>query len=990
MRNAVPVRILAALVVVAGLANRLSASEPQGTPHWIWASSTAEPAGAVRVVKRFQVGDGVASANIRLAADFCDVQVLINGRPALAIEPYCQAATVDVKSWLKRGENEITAVAKSVPGPAALALRLTIDSAAGRQFVDSDPSWQSVDSQSAVQSLGAVAPQLWGVGRRSADIDAFDNYEQWRQATGDAPATEPATFWVAPGFEVALVRTAQPDEGSWVSMAFDPQGRLTIAREDQGLIRLTLDEQRRSASQVETIDTTLLECRGLLYAHGALYANANNSKGLYRLTDDDGDGRFDRKELLREFPGGVGHGRNDLALGPDGMIYSIHGDSVDVPTADVLDRTSPLREARRGKKTSEGVLLRTDRDGKEWELVCGGLRNPFGVALNAVGDAFTYDADAEFDMGTPWYRPTRVVQLASGADYAWRGVTGRWPPYFPDHAARAVATLDIGKGSPTAVAFAAGSKFPPPYHDALFILDWAYGRVLAVYLAPRGAGYRAGAETFLKGRPLNVTDLAFGPDGAMYLITGGRKTQSALYRVSFVGAAAGDARPTRHELDCRQHAASARKLRTQLEALHGRSDPAALDLAWPHLDHADPHIRFAARIAVEHQPVATWRDRVLSEKRRTTQLVAMTSLVASGQQDIARGVVDRLLDMRLADLTTTERHSVLHLYGELHQAAAAAVTPRSEQIQTQLLECLNPVDQEPLTVGPLGTSQDVRRACILLLAELGSRRAVSSARPMLMSDDQADRLMGLLALRNVKEGWTAQARQQYFESLSGASRFVGGEGLPKFLANLRSESVATLTGDERRQWAELIEPRVAAEPDLVLPQRPIVKEWNLDDLTPHLGDSTRRGDADRGASVFRDALCARCHRFGTSGPAVGPDLTHVAARFSRRDLLQSILAPAAVVAENYRNMLVVMKDGRSLTGRVLAEGDYRSQSLRLATNPLRPSEVVEINKQDIERSKTSDTSPMPAHLLDTFDAQAVLDLLAFLEAGAPPPASSIK
>ena len=44
------------------------------------------------------------------------------------------------------------------------------------------------------------------------------------------------------------------------------------------------------------------------------------------------------------------------------------------------------------------------------------------------------------------------------------------------------------------------------------------------------------SETFLKGQPLNVTDLEFGADGSMYLITGGRKTQSKLYRVTYTGA----------------------------------------------------------------------------------------------------------------------------------------------------------------------------------------------------------------------------------------------------------------------------------------------------------------------------------------------------------------------------------------------------------------------------------------------------------------------
>ena len=85
-------------------------------------------------------------------------------------------------------------------------------------------------------------------------------------------------------------------------------------------------------------------------AHDALYANANNSKGLYRLRDTDGDDRFDEVKLLRQFPGGVGHGRNDLALGPDGMIYSMHGDSVEVPLDDIRDYTSPLRERRSGQK----------------------------------------------------------------------------------------------------------------------------------------------------------------------------------------------------------------------------------------------------------------------------------------------------------------------------------------------------------------------------------------------------------------------------------------------------------------------------------------------------------------------------------------------------------------------------------------------------------------------------------------------------------------
>ncbi len=57
---------------------------------------------------------------------------------------------------------------------------------------------------------------------------------------------------------------------------------------------------------------------------------------------------------------------------------------------------------------------------------------------------------------------------------------------------------------------------------------------------------------------------------------------------------------------CRREA---RTLRHQLEAFHGRRDPKAVDAAWPHLGSPDRFIRWAARVAIEHQAPETWRDR---------------------------------------------------------------------------------------------------------------------------------------------------------------------------------------------------------------------------------------------------------------------------------------------------------------------------------------------------------------------------------------------
>ena len=80
-----------------------------------------------------------------------------------------------------------------------------------------------------------------------------------------------------------LLRTATKEEGSWVSVEFDDKGRLLIGREGPGILRMTLPKSRFERPAVEVVNTELNECRGLLWAYDSLYANANNSKGFYRL-----------------------------------------------------------------------------------------------------------------------------------------------------------------------------------------------------------------------------------------------------------------------------------------------------------------------------------------------------------------------------------------------------------------------------------------------------------------------------------------------------------------------------------------------------------------------------------------------------------------------------------------------------------------------------------------------------------------------------------
>ncbi|MDZ4852338.1 MAG: PQQ-dependent sugar dehydrogenase [Pirellulaceae bacterium] len=988
------------LALIFIVAVRAEAPEvDRALPHWIWASEESFSSEAslasdsfVRFESSIDVTIPIRMAKLKIAADFCHVRVILNQRLLAEIEPYCETIELDATDAMRLGKNTFQIEAMKRAGPTAIAASLTYGVADQQQLhsLVTDDNWEYVlDSKRAKPtpakkaiSSGKVTPELWGIGRRSTQVDATENYEQWRQATSGTSVAG-NSFWTVPGFEVSLVRQANEEEGSWVSMAFDPKGRLTIAREEKGLLRMTLDESMQSVAQVEVVNNELLECRGLLFAYDSLYASANKSKGLYRLRDTDGDDAYDDVQLLREFPGGTGHGRNDLALGPDGWIYAIHGDSVEVPSSDFIDRTSPFRDLLRGKSVGQGHVIRTDPDGKRWEILASGMRNPFGIAVNPDGDWFTYDADAEFDMGTPWYRPTRVVQLRSGADYGWRSVTGKWPPYFADHPDNAMPTLDIGKGSPTAVMFATDANFPEAYRRCLLILDWTYGRILAVHLSPRGAGYRANAETFLQGRPLNVTDLAVGPDGALYIITGGRKTQSALYRIAYTGAIEPHPLPTLHEQQCAEHSTQSKGIRSQLEKMHVPGNELTtdfMDLAWLHLDSDDWGLRQSARVAIEHQPLSQWLENALSESRTTASLEACSALVRSGEASVVSRVIERLLGYDPKSLSLSQNWMLVQCYQLLEASSPNKLDDRKLEIIGQTDSIFQSVLPSGTSIGRSGTSHQLLGACASLLATRGSPTIVPEvSRTLLASSVQEQRLHGLLALRNVRTGWTKETRELYFRTLQEGASFLRGEGMQKFLSQLRSDAIETLSESERLELAGLLEPKaVVVEAFDPTRLRPTVQKWSMQDLLPVLSEASFKPDKVRGAAIFGDAMCNRCHRAGAVGPAVGPDLTHIANRFSKKDILQSIVEPSLVIAENYRKVQVSTTDGRVLVGRMLIEGDYRSQKIQLATDSLNSAETIEIDKSDIESIKESPVSPMPEGLLDGFQISEILDLLAFL------------
>lgn len=812
----------------------------------------------------------------------------------------------------------------------------------------------------------AAAPVSAANAPADTTITPLDNYEQWKAALDTGNGVAAPSFSLTSGFEIETLRTARPDEGSWIALTFDPKGRAIVAREKRGLLRFTLSPHAISS---EVVDDTLDEVRGLLHTPDGLYANANISRGLFLLRDTTGNDRFDSITPLVKTRAG-GHGRNSLALGPDGLVAMIHGDSVELPPGFRKLTPPTVPGLLPGDDLPHGHLMRADPGG-QWTVVASGLRNPVGLDFNADGEAFTYDADAETDMGTPWYRATHVRHLVSGADFGWRRVTGRWPPYYPDQPDNPPVTLAIGKGSPTAVKFGTRSHFPPAYQRALFILDWSYGRIVAVHLTPQGASYAARAETFLRGRPLNVTSLDFGPDGAMYFVTGGRNTQSALYRVRYAGPPVRDAAPTAEEAKRAIAATEARALRRKLGAFHGRQDSRAVAVAWPLLDDADPWIAHAARVAIEHQPASEWTARALEESTATRALPALMALTRVGPKEALPAVLERLARFGNGTLSVAEWRMLFLTAGY----ATQRLGPLNRGVKEQLIARLE-------SLVPHASPEINREACRLLF-QLEAPGAVSRAAALLVAArDQEEKLHYLQLLGRARNGWTEENRLRFFRVLAQTPSFRGGAGLPQFVKAIETEALASLSETERTRFVAMLAAGRGRATPAVAPvtPRPFVREWTLNDFASAPDGGGRKPDLQHGREIYRAALCALCHQLGEEGQSVGPDLTDVASRFNRHDLLESILEPSRVVSETYRQVTVTTKQGGTVTGRV-AQTDFRLPVLRLASDPLAPQNAVDVAKDDIVSYVESAVSPMPPGLLNRFTRDEILDLLAYLESG---------
>ena len=137
-------------------------------------------------------------------------------------------------------------------------------------------------------------------------------------------------------------------------------------------------------------------------------------------------------------------------------------------------------------------------------------------------------------------------------------------------------------------------------------------------------------------------------------------------------------------------------------------------------------------------------------------------------------------------------------------------------------------------------------------------------------------------------------------------------------------------------------------------------------LTPEF---LNKANLEQGRSLF-EKNCSSCHVMYGQGGRIGPDLTG-SDRKNLNYLLENIVAPSSVVAETFQTSVIMLEDGRLLTG-VVSEQNERT--LKLQTK----EELLTLDRTLIEESKRTKLSLMPDGLLDTLSDEEKRDLFGYL------------
>lgn len=259
------------------------------------------------------------------------------------------------------------------------------------------------------------------------------------------------------------------------------------------------------------------------------------SPNIFVFTDEDGDDIPDKKEVLFKTKGGFqsDHGMHSILFGPDGKLYFTfgnHGEALLDKDGNIIKDIYGREIAQTLKPYQDGMSVRCDVDGKNFEVLGWNFRNNYELCLDSYGRIWQSDND---DDGVRSNRINYVLPYGNygykdemtGAD--WRAYRTNkedsvWKQHWHQNDPGVVPNLKImGAGSPTGIFIYEGSLLPEKYHGSLFLGDAGNNEILSYKINNQNAGYSIETRVLMdaseKDQWFRPSDLTVAPDGSVFV-----------------------------------------------------------------------------------------------------------------------------------------------------------------------------------------------------------------------------------------------------------------------------------------------------------------------------------------------------------------------------------------------------------------------------------------------------------------------------------------
>ncbi|MCH2105190.1 MAG: HEAT repeat domain-containing protein [Planctomycetes bacterium] len=287
-------------------------------------------------------------------------------------------------------------------------------------------------------------------------------------------------------------------------------------------------------------------------------------------------------------------------------------------------------------------------------------------------------------------------------------------------------------------------------------------------------------------------------------------------------------------------------------------------------------------------------------------------------------------------------------------AAVVSDGAKSGALRGRALAALHTVGAEEwqaaLEVGLQSSDGDLRGASLGQLRKLDPAQALARAESALQSGSAPERRAAYTVLGALADPKAAALLTTEVEKLTRGE--VAAEVSLELIQAAESKDSAPLHA--------ALDARKAQETDAALAR------WV---------ESMEGGDALRGEALFlskAELSCLRCHRAeATDEPAVGPNLSGLSERMTRREILTSIVDPNRDVAEDFESWTLLLTDDEVLSGRILSED---AENLVLIDAE---GEVYDVKPGEIQERKRA-LSSMPEGLTGFLTRSEMRDLIEYL------------